>query len=983
MEDNLYQKAGEWREFLQSFFQAQIIAKKDFLQKQSSFISEKKQELKEREDFALIDKNKQDIYYFLKEKYHLRPKQHLQDYLMAVNHPDFLEKSEELLKQIPDIFIKHQHPDRFRILKGDHFFLKLIKFFKIFFFRLSKVPFHIGNLFRKNKKPLKYWKHEIQVRKQFEKHLIIDFTNQWIDIEHQIQEEYLTSLNQIKNFEKFFETAKEVSLPEPEHFFSLQFVDGIKSQIDSWYHSAVTNMGNDYELNGTVEYKSKNTTDKTLRKDAEKATKKWDKKHYQWQNTAHALFEDWRSELELSALQAFIQANSLELTQNNISWKQKVNKTYLVEIDNFLQQAQAIFQFDQEGNNEELRKKIAQVNYQTKKQLDQGLLQKLQETLSKNTILNQLDRLEHLINERIDKLANQYVVTKSNEFNQPLSDSDLSLISNFELLSFEIEPKLNDDLENLKSRIFQKMGELLILVGDIDEMISYMLSTADNALDSENKRVEAIKIISDGFVRAQNKSEDAKLILNEIISECNNELKKIIQEIVVNLQGLKENENVSELRLRINKAKAFQKSEAITLKIKTEAIKLFTVGRKHILISFAKVISLKDELSKRFLASGTTIQPNRAVSDFLNDSNSIIDKLPTIYKRLYAIEPLNDTILFEGRVEEILRLEQAYDAWEAGKYASVLLTGEKWSGLTSLINFAIKDLKLPYTPLRYTFKENNADVEMLTQAFTEVLQNDELTDVTSIIQHLNDGSKRVIILEDLQNLFLRVMYGQKALNALIEIITATQRNIFWVTSMSVYTFQYLERSIKMSAFFSYHIPLLAMKPENISQLIIKRNRISGFKIEFEASERDLNDKKFRKLNESERQVYLKERFFKELNNFAKSNISMALMYWLLSTKKVSGHSIVIKNFQKPDLSFLSSLQSDRVFILQTLVMHDGLDEKQVAMVLSMDAQKVRFLLLEMLEDGILFVQNNIYMINPIVYRNTVMLLKGKNMLIAQ
>jgi hypothetical protein len=168
--------------------------------------------------------------------------------------------------------------------------------------------------------------------------------------------------------------------------------------------------------------------------------------------------------------------------------------------------------------------------------------------------------------------------------------------------------------------------------------------------------------------------------------------------------------------------------------------------------------------------------------------------------------------------------------------------------------------------------------------------------------------------------------------------------------------------------------------DEISQLIIKRNRISGFKIKFEPLEKDFNDKKYKKLDETERQQFLKERFFKDLNNFAKSNISMALMFWLLSTKKVDDQTIIIKNFKKPDLSFLSSLKNDRVFILQALIMHDGLKLQQVANVLSYSLTKSKFLLLELLEDGVLIEKEEQYMLNPIIYRNTVQLLKSRNLL---
>ncbi|GAA5036828.1 hypothetical protein GCM10011506_32430 [Marivirga lumbricoides] len=980
MEKQYYEKAAKWRAFLQSYFQNKVDERKEFVKQQADFILAKKAELHFTTDFSARDKNKQAIFTHLKTVFPEKPTTGS----LEETHFEVLDNGAILLNDLPDIMVEQQKKERFKLLENDGFFLRFLKFFKIIAFFISRIPFHFLNLFRKNKRPLRYWNHEVRLKKLIDKHLAIDFINCLSNLEDSLQKEFLAALETVKDYEKNYNIDEaEANVLAFDQFFAENFRHSIKNAIDEWYEKSLASITEEYELDGTVELKKRHLSEGRLSKEKSKALKKWQRIHHQWNNTAYALFEDWRSELELSALQAFIQAGTSDLSTNIEDWQKKIRHNYLQEIDQFLLEAQSNFEFDREEEASELRKKITQVNYQTKKQLDQGLLQKLQDTLSKNSLLNQLDRLEHQINERIDQLANQYVVTKNNQFNIPLADSDLSYISNYELLSFEIEPKLNEKLEDLKSKVFQKMGELLILVGDIDEMVSYMLSTASNALDEEQKELEALKIISEGFQRAHNKSEESKDRLSEIILLCVENLRKISQSLIDELQKLKENENVSALKIRINKAKAFQKSEAFTVKVADEAIRVFNISKAYTLQAYQRANDIRMQLNKRFLSSTIVNEPNRDVSDFLNESNTIIDKLPVIYKRLYAIEPLNDIVLFEGRELEINRLATAFQAWEKGKYASVLLTGEKWSGLTSLINYGIKQLKLPYTPVRMALAGNNPEPDAICNKLSQLIGLEETSDPEEIIKYLNEGNKRVIILEDLQKVFLRVLYGQRALSVLVEIITATQKNIFWIASMSVYTFNYLERSLKMSAFFSYHIPLSPISSESISQLIIKRNRISGFKIEFEASEKDLNDKKFNRLDEKEKQLYLKERFFKELNAFAKSNISMALMYWLLSTKEVSGQSIVIKNFKKPDLSFLSSLQSDRIFVLLALIMHDGLTERQIASVLSIDLQKIKFLVLEMTEDGILTYQNNIYMVNTLVYRNAVQLLKARNMIVGK
>lgn len=976
MEENQEQLASQWHSFLQEYFQKLIQHKKEFLITHLEFVRRQKPVQTDEVNFKADDDYKQAVYDFIKDTYSERPQIAKADFEEL--HASLITEFRNLLSSVPDVIIKQQQADRFQIQNGDSFGLKFRKPFKIFFFRLSKWPFHFINAFRKQKKPLKYWKHEIKAKALFERQFFNGFLDSLNEVNQAILKEFTASLVKLRLFEDLPTDENHTNLTSSELGFDSEFLKKVKTQINDQYLNLCNSYEEEFEIAGTIEFDSKLLNPNKLDKDFKQFKKQFSRKHHHWNNTIHALFEDWRSEIELSALQSFIQKSIQGLNANVEEWHDKLKVNFINSIKSFLAEAQATFDQDEKEEGD-ISKKITQVKYLTNKQLEKGLIQKMQESLSKNTILNQMDRLEHLIGERIEKLANDYVVTKSNNFDSPLEGNELSSISNYELLSFEVKPKLNNKLEALKSNIFQKMGDLLIKVGDIDEIVHYVLSSASSSLGSESSANEARKIVVEGFERAENTAEEVDDQIQEVIEQANVELERLKNELIQELQKLKENENVLALKIRISKAKAIHKSEAITQQALDFVKQYYVVAKRFTLKYYQKAWDLKDQLSKRFLSATIENEPNRAVSDFLNESNQVIEGLPIIYKRLYAIEPLTDMVLFEGRKKEIEQLSKAYMAWTEGKYASVLLTAEKWSGMTSLINYAIKNIKFNNVPIRTELKLNNPDPNYLFKYFSGLLEK-ELSDKDSIIEHLNSGKKRIIIFENLQKLFLREMHGQKALVEFIDIMTATQRNVFWIGSMSIYTFNYLERSLKMSAFFSYHIPLEPLSDDEISKLIIKRNRISGFKIKFEALDKDANDKKFKKLQEEDRQQYLKERFFKDLNNFAKSNISMALMFWLLSTKKVDDQTIIIKNFKKPDFSFLASLKNDRVFVLQALIMHDGLKMEQLAEVLSYSFTKAKFLILELLEDGVLIEKEGQFLVNPIIYRNTVQLLKSRNLL---
>ena len=129
-----------------------------------------------------------------------------------------------------------------------------------------------------------------------------------------------------------------------------------------------------------------------------------------------------------------------------------------------------------------------------------------------------------------------------------------------------------------------------------------------------------------------------------------------------------------------------------------------------------------------------------------------------------------------------------------------------------------------------------------------------------------------------------------------------------------------------------------------------------------------------------RQARLKEDFFIELNDFAKSNVSMALIFWLLSTQEVKENVIRVGRFQKPNLAFLKVMSIDKIYMLHALILHDGLKVEQLAEVLNLSENSVRLSILSLLEDGVILQEDTVFMINPMVYRGMVSLLKAKNLI---
>jgi len=81
-----------------------------------------------------------------------------------------------------------QKAERFKIQEKDNASLKIQKVFKQFFFWTSKLPLHISNLFRKEKKEIKYWSHKIPLKAMLQVHFQQDLLDKSLVLFKEIQQ---------------------------------------------------------------------------------------------------------------------------------------------------------------------------------------------------------------------------------------------------------------------------------------------------------------------------------------------------------------------------------------------------------------------------------------------------------------------------------------------------------------------------------------------------------------------------------------------------------------------------------------------------------------------------------------------------------------------------------------------------------------------------------------------------------------------------
>ncbi|MEO9485282.1 MAG: hypothetical protein ABJG47_17615 [Ekhidna sp.] len=926
-----------------------------------------------KKDNSTIAKHKSKIHQLIDQIWILPEKKEF--FLLYEKLSDSLQ---EIFDQLDDTHILEQTRDRFYANPEDPITTKVLKSLKWLVFRVRYIPASFLNLFKGEKKKIAYWKHSIPFKNLVIRHFQAETILKLRLITDRFFKELCAQYVKIKNWEKAISNSEtsDIDIHLEIEVFLAQLPKEIETSLENILSTCFEEFTDSYKKAGTIELPGRMLSGSHISKFLSLSETRWVENNINWKNTLFSLFEEWRSELDIYTLRSLTLAELEKFTSEQTSKFSDQIDPEIDEIEVFIQDAISYIKKSKKGVGKELSRLHALAGVK----LDKELVPRLCNKLSSQKITSLIAKLENSIRQNIEGLSDEHVIVKNNTYDSPIETSELKRVSPYELITFETLGVFETQLEAIKKELFTTLRETTEFASNLDQIVIFSLSSALTALGSEGKtEVEATAVALEGLTRAANRLKDTRNALKSSLVKNSDDLEKAIQEFCAQIVELAVNENVGELRIRITKAKAAKQAEELKKelreKLRVRKRMIFSLFRR----SYNQLKARIEKFENRYINTTETQSIDREISDFLLESQSAIQNLPLIYRRLYELEPIEDPELFVGRASEYNMLTTAFTNWEQGKYASTVVVGEKWGGITSFINFTVNKGNYKYPLVRFSPLHSISSKKDLIGLMRIIFKNDSFTGVDHIVDHLKNGIRQIVILENLQNIYLRKIHGFDALNAFFEIISRTHKDIFWVSTSTIYAWDYLCKSINIAEFFSYTIKMENLTEDQIVNIIWKRNRISGFNILFE-QDQTISDGKFDKMSLDEQQVFLKKNFFSELNDFAKSNISLALIFWLLSTKKVDKSAITIGTFQHPNPDFLSFLSMEKLHVLHALIIHDGLTGEHLAMVLNSSNVTVRLTLFALLEDGIIVERNQIHMVNPIVFRNIVTLLKAKNLI---
>lgn len=384
-----------------------------------------------------------------------------------------------------------------------------------------------------------------------------------------------------------------------------------------------------------------------------------------------------------------------------------------------------------------------------------------------------------------------------------------------------------------------------------------------------------------------------------------------------------------------------------------------------------------DELKKLIGIVDEKILVSFELSEFMQEIDSALENLPKEYKNLYELKPAEEAF-FVNRETEMKKLENSFENWTKNRFVTCSIIGEKGCGVSSTLDAFLRKIQKTDT-IRADLSEKIYTDEKYFDFFNSLLKTEGIKSNKELIAFLNAEKKsKIIIIENLHHMFLKKVGGFESMEMLFELISYTTKNILWIGVFTPQTWNYLDKTIAISNYFTSEIVMQELSYETIKDIIYKRIDSKSAKIEFIPNEETLKSKTFQALDDEKKRLVLEKRYFELLHKLSNGNISLAQLYWIRSISATADGTLSIKDIDDFDHSFIKNLSEEALFTLQALILHDGLRINDFALIMHESITESRKILMPMLEKGLLIQPNEKYNINPAIYKSVHDYLSSKN-----
>ncbi|TVQ12277.1 MAG: hypothetical protein EA361_11395 [Bacteroidetes bacterium] len=918
-------------------------------------------------------------------------------------YPGYRSDLDEFLATQPLYWYQYQNKERFISQQNDSLRVRVFKFLKRVGYGIWVAPVKMANyMLRLRKKPERdypLWKQKIPVEKLTRWYYENEFVRSFAELKSENLKETALLANEIwKRDHQLFSLFNAYASEDYDKAALLEsWKDEIRPAIIATKAQAEKAAGKcdekmnrifeildqlfagQMEIAGTLEFKRFAHRKGRRKSQLKKLKKKCIHRENRRYNTIYALVDDWKFNQEIyilkgNALKSFLMFKNRLVSRAGIV-ESALEKIPVVLTDTLNE--------IEEVDYESFRKNLQQLKYSTSKTLNGQLIPEVSDLMLEQGFPLVVDEIEQALHSELQLMTRKRILIDGFDASKEYSDGSMQSIIPLELIEFEMMAEVKKTLLQSKSKTIEQLERIKTELENLGRMVVFNLDSAIAMLDEQGEAG-----LKDSFIdskaameRAKQNYGNLKTLFDTYIFELQQTIHDSLVTFSSRLTDLTDNSRVADIRYRIARAKAIKKSEQIGLYLKTGLRNNLHKTTLYYRLSRKKIDSgidlIKGQLGIQSISGDITSE----ISEYLLTGDTIVQKLPFVYRRLFVNEPLKDATFYMKRQNESGMLEKAWERWKQGVFTPALIYGEKGSGISSFVNMFVKE-KIRQSPPVFSVvpaKRVNTEEDLLALLGLS-FRAEAFLKLHDLYDYVEKQAPFVVYADKLHMMYLRLPGGFTILKRFFEIISNTSRKIFWICTCGLYSSQYLHKAIGLYDYFPVLIPMRKLNSEEVRNVIMMRHKTSGYDLYFKPSPEDLKERMYVKKDDSAKQEYLKTKYFNALNRHTQSNIAFALQLWLRSAEKAEDNRIHLNSLDMLDFSFVFNLPAEVIFGLHALILHERLDLFQLSQVLNISKRQAVLLLMRLADRGIVSEEKGLYGIHPLLYRQTIMLLNDRNLI---
>lgn len=290
---------------------------------------------------------------------------------------------------------------------------------------------------------------------------------------------------------------------------------------------------------------------------------------------------------------------------------------------------------------------------------------------------------------------------------------------------------------------------------------------------------------------------------------------------------------------------------------------------------------------------------------------------------LYA--PPDPSLLIEPETGIAGGIRASVTAWakDETEEHSLVIYGDKGIGKSSLLQVVGKEfegLRILHTsvPPKLCTREG------VLSFFGKLLETDLSGGPANLVKKFSGGEKTLLLVDDAQNLFLASLGGFEGYRALLDLINARTKELFWCAAINRRSWDYLSGVFGVDHSFRNAVRVPPWSDADIRKLILARHRRTEKRLSYDAIIRATHSS-----GDYGMVAELEAQFFRLLWDQSRGIPRTAMLLWL-SSLTPSGNGEMRVGIPRPTQArVLETTGEDSLFVFASIIRHENLSTEEI------------------------------------------------------